>query len=90
MPPVAQPPAFLAARCKAAPRQRRRCRPCLPDPPLAAGYGVYGSEEECVASEAVVQATGIDPSAYPSPSFPPTACLARSRASGNVRGACRR
>lgn len=39
-----------------------------------------------MAAEAEVQAVGIDPSTYPAPSFPPTACPARSRATGAVSG----
>ena len=37
-----------------------------------------------MASEAFVQAVGIDPRSYPIPSIPPTACPARSRATGGV------
>ena len=91
--------AAVAAACRRQPSfppdARRRpanaasAAPC-PRPPLAAGYGVYGSEEECMASEAVIEATGINPSTYPSPSFPPTACPARSRATGSVSGPCSR
>ncbi|KAI7839068.1 hypothetical protein COHA_007210 [Chlorella ohadii] len=47
------------------------------------GYGIYTSEEECMASEAFVEAVGIDPSSYPIPSFPSTSCPARSRATGS-------
>ncbi|PRW44355.1 G8 domain-containing [Chlorella sorokiniana] len=47
------------------------------------GYGIYTSEEECMANEAVVEAVGIDPSSYPIPAFPPTSCPARSRATGS-------
>lgn len=48
--------------------------------PWRAGYGVYGSMEECMASEAFVEGLGIDPSSYPAPTFPPTACPANARA----------
>ena len=61
---------------------RPSCPPTLP----RAGYGIYASEEECMANEAVVEALGIDPSSYPVPAFPPTACPARSRATGSVSG----
>lgn len=37
-----------------------------------------------MASEAFVEAVGIDPSSYPTPTFPPTSCPARSRATGSV------
>ncbi|KAL4433088.1 hypothetical protein ABPG77_006515 [Micractinium sp. CCAP 211/92] len=46
------------------------------------GYGIYTSEDECMAAEAEVQAVGIDPSTYPAPSFPPTACPASARTTG--------
>lgn len=81
-----QPPVCGGKR--AAPRNSSRaaCRPSH-----AAGYGVYASEEECMASEAFVEAVGIDPSSYPIPSFPSTSCPARSRATGSVSAgwACR-
>lgn len=53
-------------------------------PPSYTGYGVYASEDECMASAAEVDAIGIDSASYPAPTFPPTLCPANSRATGNV------
>jgi hypothetical protein len=57
----------------------------------SAGYGIYATKPECLADgepaeeEVRVDAAGVDPSTYPEPTFPATACPARARATGNVR-----
>lgn len=60
--------------------------PSLPlsSPPCCAGYGVYGTYDECMANGAMLESIGIDPSSYPLPTFPPTACPANSRAPNPV------
>lgn len=83
-----RPPARLP------PAAGRRSLPCmpstslltlpLPTPSPPSGYGTYPSLEECMAGEAEVQASGIDPDDYPSPAVAQTQCPARSRATGAV------
>ncbi|KAI3430644.1 hypothetical protein D9Q98_005237 [Chlorella vulgaris] len=55
----------------------------------SAGYGIYATKPECLADgepaeeDVRVDAAGVDPTTYPEPTFPATACPARARATGN-------
>ena len=53
----------------------------------AAGFGVYSTEQACLApGGALAEAVnaGIDPSTYPPPTFPPTGCPPQTGSAGSV------